>query len=255
MSEDRKKMEWTDQRVKDFWDYEAKHRPESYFAAQVGGYVIEDLAKYFPDAKNALDWGCGPGFMIEYLLRKNLETYGLDFSPESVAQVNRKYDKSEKFKGAYFLDEIRNKKINLDLILLVEVFEHLNDQYLSETLKNVQELLSDDGICIVTTPNTENLEKSMVFCPNCKSEFHRVQHVRIWTKESLLDHISKAGFEVVDAFSTNFNDRPKLYRKMTIGERVGMFIDHKLLRNKNDKITAKSGLMALPHLVCVFKKK
>jgi len=52
------------------------------------------------------------------------------------------------------------------------------------------------GALIITVPDNENLEDNMVFCPNCKSWFHKVGHVRSFDKESLKQLIEESGFSV-----------------------------------------------------------
>ena len=60
-----KRLEWTSEQVSKFWDYESKF-PENYFSKQVGSNLAAYIKNSFPDKKTILDFGCGPGFLMEY---------------------------------------------------------------------------------------------------------------------------------------------------------------------------------------------
>ena len=105
------KLEWTDQMISDFWDFKAEFYQGQYFANMVGEYIIKDLEKYFPNAKNVLDWGSGPGFLIKHLLARKLDVYALDFSPSSISMVNEKYGQDAKFKGAFLPEDLKKQNL------------------------------------------------------------------------------------------------------------------------------------------------
>ena len=240
-----KKLDWTSENVKKFWDYEAQF-PENYFTFQVGQNLINVLQKYFPKGTNVLDYGSGPGFLIPWMMKKGLKVSALEFSDISKEEVKKKFSSETNFVGALTPEEIRKSGVKYDLIVIVEVIEHLDEKYLSETFDNVREFLADDGVAIFTTPHNENLDKSMIYCPNCDNEFHRWQHMRNWTKEKLTDYITFKKFEVVDVFATNFS---KVAQPKTI-----------TLKGLIKNTLVKLNLMyqepdSFPHLVGVVRKK
>lgn len=245
MNKEYKKLEWTDENVKRFWDYESQFI-DNYFSYQVGKNVIGDLFKYFEDAKTALDYGSGPGFLIPYILEKGIEVTALDFSEDSLKKVNDKYGDESLFKGALGLEEIKKTGNKFDLIIAVEVIEHLDDDYLEKTMRNISELLSENGIAIMTTPNDEELSKSMVYCPQCDHVFHRWQHERSWSQESLLKYIKEKNMEVVDIFATNFSHPPR-------AEELGMIGKiRKIFKIGSDTQAVDTNQ---PHLVCIIRNK
>jgi 2-polyprenyl-3-methyl-5-hydroxy-6-metoxy-1,4-benzoquinol methylase len=65
-----------------------------------------------------------------------------------------------------------------DVVIMAEVIEHVPDRLLGQTLDQVNGLLRDGGIVIVTTPNEENIGQAQVLCPMCRQVFHPWQHVR-----------------------------------------------------------------------------
>ena len=50
---------------------------------------------------------------------------------------------------------------------------------------------------LITTPNNENLDNETVYCPCCENSFHRWQHVRSWSSDSLSLYLIKHGFKVI----------------------------------------------------------
>jgi len=197
-----KRLEWTSEQVSKFWDYESKF-PENYFSKQVGNNLAAYIKNSFPDKKTVLDFGCGPGFLMEYLIEKDFQVAGLEFSKESLQIVNQKLSGNPNFSGAFEFDSLISQHLKFDIITLVEVIEHLNDFILNSTFMNIKKLLSDDGVLIITTPNNEDIEKSMVYCPNCDSIFHRWQHLRSWSLYSLSEYLISNKFSLVKVFTTD----------------------------------------------------
>ncbi|HUO78103.1 MAG TPA: methyltransferase domain-containing protein [Thermodesulfovibrionales bacterium] len=156
-----KPIEWNDEKIKRIWDY-TSHFPENYFSYQVGKALIDRLSIFFPNAKNVLDYDCGAGFLIPHLMDKKLEVSALEFSDESLALINSKFRNNRFFKGSYTIEQLKDSAETFDVIMVVEIIEHLNDKYLGQAVHDIKTLPSDNGILIFTTPNDEDLSKSMV---------------------------------------------------------------------------------------------
>ena len=203
-----KSIEWNDEKIKRYWDYVSLF-PENYFSYQVGKALVDRLSVFFPNARNVLDYGCGPGFLIPHLMNKNMEVSALDFSGESLAVINEKFRGKRFFKRAITIDQLKDVTEKFDVIMAVEVIEHLDDERLKQTARDIKRLASDNGMVIFTTPDDEDLSKSMVYCPECDHVFHRWQHVRTWSKSSLTLFLKSNGFDIVAIFETNFLE-PKI---------------------------------------------
>ncbi len=79
---------WTKESVVTFWEYIGQREDLhwEYFTQQVGVGLTEFLAhtgRLKPRAA-VLDYGCGPGFLIQHLLDRGVECYGADSSIKSV---------------------------------------------------------------------------------------------------------------------------------------------------------------------------
>lgn len=139
------------------------------------------------------------------------------------------------FKGAFIREDIVKKGLRFDAVFLLEVIEHLNDEYLNEIFEDLKRLLKKDGVAIITTPNDEKLEDNHIFCPQCEHVFHRWQHVRNWNEERLRAYVEQKGFKILELYATDF--AASLKNKMAFGKHL----IKKLLGHKS------------PKLVCVCK--
>ena len=82
-----KQIEWTDDLVKKFWDYESQF-PKKYFTHTFGHRIIKEVKEYLKDAKNVLDYGTGIGLLIPHLLKHEFQVTGTDFSHDSIEGSN-----------------------------------------------------------------------------------------------------------------------------------------------------------------------
>ena len=112
--------------------------------------------------KDVLDIGCGGGLISELLAKKNGNVTGIDENIYNIKQA-REHAKIGSIKINYknqSLDTFykKNKK-KYDLILCLEVLEHVND--VKKTLDKISELMKPGGTLILSTIN-RNL-KSLIF--------------------------------------------------------------------------------------------
>ncbi|MEO0234873.1 MAG: class I SAM-dependent methyltransferase [candidate division WOR-3 bacterium] len=113
--------------------------------------LIQDYVK----DKIVLDFGCGYGYGSQILKKYAKKVVGVDLSPDVIKIAREKYgqenleflliDKLEK-KGLMFQDK------NFDVVVAFQVLEHIEniDLFFFE----MKRILKDDGILILTTPNS-----------------------------------------------------------------------------------------------------
>jgi len=195
---------WDENLVIKFWDYYSQY-PELYFTYQFGGNIVNVLSQYVKPGAAILDYGCGTGFIIKHFIGKGFETYGADTSSQSVEFVNKQYKGEPNFKGAYLLEDLFKLNKKFDVICVVEVIEHLTDEFLVLLVENVKKLGNPGSKIIFTTPNNERLDDSVVYCPICEHTFHRWQHVRSWNVQSLSSFMENHGLKVDNCFATDFS--------------------------------------------------
>lgn len=247
MAQDRP-FEWTSENVTAFWDFESKF-PDRYFTYHNADGMIRRLSKYISGAEAILDYGCGTGLLLARLAEQGYRVAGSDTSEQSLEATRHRLQGYETFLGAFTPDSLVAEGRQFDAILAVELVEHLRDDWLDHALGILRRLLNSSGRIIVTTPNEERLERSMLRCPCCKTVFHRWQHVRTWSQGSLTDYVEQRGFRVTDAFTTDFSIVETAQEKW-----------QKLSRWKRLKRTFKGRVpkeeprpSERPHLVVVFQ--
>ncbi len=206
------RIQWTDEIVARLWDFYARTPPfrDSYFSKVVGRQILDASRLPRHAALEILDFGCGPGFMWEHMLKAGTRWgyTGLDFSPISVADVKAKAAGHSQFRGAHHVSSLPSSLAgdSFDAALLVEVVEHLNDDHLNTTVAEVGRLLKPGGVVIVTTPNDEDMSAMTRFCPECGATFHQWQHVRSWTDTSLATAFGAHGLSLKEARQLDFGD-------------------------------------------------
>ena len=206
-----KKHIWTDEQITTFWNYESRF-PENYWSRTFGKDLIRKYSNYLNEKKIILDLGCGDGGLIESLIPfaqknlKNSKIFGIDTSDSSIKKINKKFSQNSYFGEAILSTD--KKKLNIlngavDFIFCCEVIEHLYEKNLTKLFKTAKSLLNDKGLILFTTPNNEDLKKSLICNPIDGSLFHRWQHVRSWNRSSLTKKLEEFNFETFNVIETN----------------------------------------------------
>jgi 2-polyprenyl-3-methyl-5-hydroxy-6-metoxy-1,4-benzoquinol methylase len=196
-------LQWTQEMAVRFWDYESNF-PERYFTYRHGAEIVRQLRKHLLRRGTVLDYGCGPGYLLAELLDAGIEAAGLDFSPATVGTVNERFGGRANFRGAFVPEQLKDSAHAFSVVTLLEVVEHLYDEPLDRLLEELPRLLAPEGIVVVTTPNEEDLTTSTLLCPVSGQVFHRWQHVRSWSQQSLTLYLQSRGYQVLQCFPTNF---------------------------------------------------
>lgn len=211
-------LDWTPDHIGRFWNWYGTNPAlaGNYFSKMVGDALLDRIRRLISLDGTVVDLGCGPGYMVERLLRRGVRTLAVDTSPESVALLAQRLQGSPNFLGARVssMDHVPLDNDVADTVLLIETVEHLHDDVLNNVLAEARRILKPSGCIVVTTPNNEKLAEHNVMCPNCGCVFHPVQHVRSWTAESLGERMLAIGFVSVLCEATLFSLYPKLFRPL-----------------------------------------
>jgi len=188
----KREIVWTEDKISVIWNYYAQNPAyqQQYYSFHSGIYILNEVRKLVSlNKKHILDFGCGPGYLIGYLLEHSRESvvYGLDFSFESVRITEEKYRGHPSFNSAIWTERLPSSlnSESMDMVICVEVLEHLSDNKLIATLGEIHRLLKPNGCLVITTPHAENLEVNKTICPECGLIFHRWQHIRSWRVEDI----------------------------------------------------------------------
>ncbi len=183
-------VEWTPEKVARVWDFYGSVDAFRllYFSAHSGaaivGRVDDELGLH---GKRVLDFGAGHGDLLAHLFARGIGASGLEFSSGSAQATRARFASEPLFGGIELADELPSPypDASFDVVFLVEVVEHLLEEQLEPTVREVERLLGPGGHVVVTAPNAETLVLEHVRCPDCGATFHRWQHQRSLTTASL----------------------------------------------------------------------
>jgi SAM-dependent methyltransferase len=201
---------WTPEQVQRFWDGYASHagRENTYFSKMHGRAILALASKHVRIADPVIDVGCGNGALLDALLARGFSCTGIDSSEISVRNVIERLQAQRGFRGALTgsVDRLPLADGQAGTALLVEVIEHLDGPTLERALAELHRVVRAGGFLIVTVPNQEDLPAAMVACPECGCRFHRMQHLRSLSPQSLTAMLRAAHFEVVKTVETDFGN-------------------------------------------------
>jgi cyclopropane fatty-acyl-phospholipid synthase-like methyltransferase len=189
-----------------------------------------------------LDYGAGKGFLLQkFANSSNFQFSAAEFGSDALILLENKFGSYNNYLGTIDLgnQDLSHEAKKFDIITLIEVIEHLTDEFFEDTFFKINTLLSDNGKLIITTPFDENLTKKEVFCPDCGCVFHRVQHVRLFNVKSIADAMRNFGFDVLISEAIDFN----YYKKRSFVKQMAYKFKSLILPKRK------------PHFVCVVQKK
>jgi SAM-dependent methyltransferase len=146
------------------------------------------VERYFLKRKKIVEIGCGRGEFLSLMQQFVMETYGLEYSKESVAQCVK-----SGLKVFFGFIENTDYKLNhgpFDAFFILNFLEHLPDP--NSLLSGIYNNLTDVGIGLIEVPNFDMILKKKLF-----SEFIG-DHLFYFTKETLSTTLWLNGFEIID---------------------------------------------------------
>ena len=157
---------------------------------------LKAVAEKIPSGSRVLDVGVGWGEIIPMISARGGCRYtGIDFSGKIISEVTKKYPDCQ-----FIVGGVASIVETFDVVLALEVCEHILPTRILEFLGEVKRVLSKDGLLIVTVPVYENLRDATLHCPKCGAIHSRMGHVRAYTPELITAELKLAGFDVCKAF-------------------------------------------------------
>jgi len=190
--------------MEQFWDGIARTRLIELNFSRLGGKaLIAAIAHLLPKDGRILDFGAGDGDLIEHMCARGLRVAA--YEPSKGRSQNL-----EKRLAGYpgFLRTVNAESTDesFDVVMLVEVIEHILEEQLDSTLHLLARFTRPGGTVIVSTPNNEDLDLGMAYCPVSNTLFHRWQHVRSFTRETLAAMLARYGFEEIATHQLEYRD-------------------------------------------------
>jgi 2-polyprenyl-3-methyl-5-hydroxy-6-metoxy-1,4-benzoquinol methylase len=137
--------------------------------------ILSAISRYIP-LDNVLDFGCGYGVFIPYLTEQAKNIFAYDLIIEEVKKMGQEYG----WKNVHYvssLAEINSKPQSLDLILAIEVLEHIDN--LDETVDFFVKNLLPNGHLLVAGPTENLLYKIGRKLAGYSGEYHKSNIYRI----------------------------------------------------------------------------
>jgi SAM-dependent methyltransferase len=137
--------------------------------------IEKTVAMIPPDVRTVLDLGCGDGRILRRL-PAHLMAVGVDFAVTSVSHLRTHAILASG-------DHLPFVNASFDLVLCCEVLEHLPDDMLQNTLRELQRVARRH--ILISVPYKENLRSNLTKCQKCDTVFHIWGHVRRFSNRRL----------------------------------------------------------------------
>ena len=166
------------------------------FLSKKRAKVANQLIKRHSVRGRILDIGCGviPLFLISTNFN---EKFGID------PYINYQHQENETNKLNLLKFDVENNQVLpfednfFDVVTMLAVFEHIEQEKLSQTMKEIRRILKPEGIFIMTTPCPWSDKLLRVL-----AKFHLVsqegmdEHKGAYRHKDLAKYLSKGGFDI-----------------------------------------------------------
>jgi 2-polyprenyl-3-methyl-5-hydroxy-6-metoxy-1,4-benzoquinol methylase len=155
--------------------------------------VMDAVAPALDDGtgRRLLDFGCGAGLFLELAEQRGFDCYGVDLSPDSVAQARGRLAAAKVFCGSP-LEVAEIAAGGFDVITMWSVLAHLPRPV--EDLSMLRGLLSDDGILLILTVNAGSLHLAGM---GSRWQGFTRNHLMFYSRDTLPRLLAAAGFGAV----------------------------------------------------------
>ena len=201
----------------EWWNYDGKFKTLHKFNPVRLELIIDEIKHNFKTTEDQnkplsnisiLDIGCGGGLMSEPLARLGAKVTGIDAVEKNVksAQIHAEQNGLEINYLQSTVEELDNKN-KFDVVLNLEVIEHVNNQELF--VSKSCELINDNGLIFIATINKTLFslifakyiaEYVLGFLPKGTHEWSK-----FLTPEDLYGYLIKNKFEVLQTKGINYN--------------------------------------------------
>ncbi len=188
------------------WSYYQNQASESFDSSYSR---LQFLAKRCPPGSTVLNIGAGSGYLEGLLMQRGALAYSLDPSDETLNRLNAEQGMAGRAKQGY-CHAIPFPDGYFDCVIMTEVIEHIQQELLDTSLREVARVLKSNGSFIGTVPYKEVLHNNEVFCPNCHASFHRWGHLHSFDLQTIRDLLECNGLRVVKLQTRAFPDFTRL---------------------------------------------
>lgn len=141
-----------------FYDFFANEKETIHLKHRLHYY--QNILRYmyaneFLNNGDVLEVGCGSGFQIPHIIKSFRSYTGLDMSKNSLLLFKKKYIKDiHNIKIVYGSGiDFPFKPEEFDVVLCMDVIEHVPEERRTDLLRNMRNSLKQDGKLIISAPN------------------------------------------------------------------------------------------------------
>jgi 2-polyprenyl-3-methyl-5-hydroxy-6-metoxy-1,4-benzoquinol methylase len=190
-----------DEAMNDFCWHESKTPAHDYLIEAIRK-ILEDFN--IPKQAKILDAGCGGGYVVHVLHKMHYQNIwgfdisksGIDVSRSSFPEIKDRFITHDAYEK-----ELPNTfpSLNYDLILSLEVIEHLYDP--TAYLENIYSWLKQSGYLIITTPYHGYLKNLVITALNkFDGHFHPLSsggHIKFFSQRTLYTILRNNNFKPI----------------------------------------------------------
>jgi SAM-dependent methyltransferase len=167
---------------KRIWDHFQNNAPHTFD----GNYprLRYLLGMVTNNQERILNIGVGNGAFERLALEQGMRVCSLDPSSAAIDRLRAELRMGDRAKAGYS-QNIPFPDAYFGTVVISEVLEHLDDDVLAKTLREIRRVLKDGGAIIGTVPARENLHAQFAICPHCGEHFHRWGHVQSFDEARL----------------------------------------------------------------------
>lgn len=171
-------------------------------------YIKSNIKKKSIENLDILDLGCGGGLTCEPLAKLKAKVTGVDFIKENI-EVAKNHAKLSNLEINYMIQDLDkiNIKTKYDVILILEVIEHLDDW--EKLILNIKKNLKPKGKIIISTINKNYLSKifAIYVAENILKWIPKNTHdyQKLVNPKNLKEFLMKNGFAIENVTGMNFN--------------------------------------------------
>lgn len=145
------------------------------------------------NVKSIADIGCGNGLFLNYLKNNHSANFvrlcGIERSESAISKVN-----TEKYVAS--INSIPLNDNEFEFVSCQEVIEHLPNDIYENAIHELGRISSQ--YIMISVPYNEDLHKSLVACPSCKTKFNPEYHMRSFSSKELKSLESLLNAKVID---------------------------------------------------------
>jgi len=141
------------------WGVSGNSENESAKQMKIATFLLRlELIKQHVASGKIMDIGCATGYFLEAAKTLNYEPFGIELSEYSSGIAKKKFGTENIFNGK--LEDCNFKQKMFNVITMFDLIEHVRSP--RETLSKAAELLSDDGVIVITTPDNSSTSNKIM---------------------------------------------------------------------------------------------